>query len=195
MARNPVQFQTRNQPQRVPLALWNRTAVLRRPVPMALAQRFRVPELRPRPRLPLDHTQAPAVLSLQSPDLHHRRHPLRGHQAASHGVAPGHRFHDPGQEGVLCDDAAPPTWHLLQRRMAHAPQADAGEDGARPRAPARRVHPARRCLSRGRAQRRQARAGAPGKTPFVAAVETHEAGHPRSRASVSPKSPPGRSST
>ena len=43
--------------------------------------------------------------------------------------------------------------------------------------------------------------GAPGKTPFVAAVETNEQGHPLRmkltswRASVSPKSPPGRSST
>ena len=43
--------------------------------------------------------------------------------------------------------------------------------------------------------------GAPGKTPFVAAVETNEQGHPlrrrspSSRASVSLKSPPGRSST
>ena len=40
---------------------------------------FRVPELWPRPRLPVDHTQAPAVLSLQPPDLHYRRHHLRGH--------------------------------------------------------------------------------------------------------------------
>ena len=41
--------------------------------------------------------------------------------------------------------------------------------------------------------------GAPGKTPFVAAVETNAEGHPSreawSRASDSPKSPPGRSST
>ena len=77
------------------------------------------------------------------------------------------------------DEAAPPARHLLQRRMAHAPQADAGDDGARPRACARRVHPTRRCLPRGRVQRRQARSGAPGKTPFVAAVETNEAGHPQ----------------
>ncbi len=51
--------------------------------------------------------------------------------------------------------------------------------GARPRACARRVYPTRRRLPRGRAQRRQARTWAPGKTPFVAAVETHEAGHPQ----------------
>ena len=49
----------------------------------------RVPELWPRPRLPVDHTQAPAVLSLQPPDLHYRRHHLRGHQAAPDGVVPG----------------------------------------------------------------------------------------------------------
>ena len=91
--------------------------------------------------LPVDHTQAPAVLSLQPPDLHYRRHHLRGHQAAPDGVVPGHLLHDPGQERCIGDEAAPPTRHLLQRRMAHAPQADAGDDGARPRASARRVHP------------------------------------------------------
>ena len=46
--------------------------------------------------------------------------------------------------------------------MAHAPQTDAGDDGARPRRPsARRIHPTRRCLPRRRAQlRRRASAGA-----------------------------------
>jgi len=65
------------------------------------------------------------------------------------GVVPGHLLHDPGQERGI-------------------------GDGARPRACALRVLPARRCLPRGRA-----RTGAPGKTPFVAAVETNEAGHPQ----------------
>ena len=58
-----------HQPQRVPLALWNRTAVLRRPVPMAMAQRLRVPELWPRP--------------IRNSAL------TRGHQAAPDGVVPG----------------------------------------------------------------------------------------------------------
>ena len=68
--------------------------------------------------------------------------------------------------------------HLLQRGVAHQTQADAGDDGARPRAPAQRVDPARRRLSRRRAKRRQARSWRAGKTPFVAAVETNEQGHP-----------------
>ena len=92
---------------------------------------FVCPELRPRPRLPVDHTQARAVLSLQPPDLHYRRHHLRGHQAAPDGVVPGHLLHDPGQERCIGDEAAPPARHLLQRGVAHAPQADAGDDGAR----------------------------------------------------------------
>ena len=33
------------------------------------------------------------------------------------------------KKGCIGDEAAPPTRHLLQRRMAHAPQADAGDDG------------------------------------------------------------------
>ena len=57
----------------------------------------------------------------------------------AHGVVPGHLLHDPGQERGLGDDAAPPARYLLQRRMAHAPQAHAGDDGARPRPPARRL--------------------------------------------------------
>ena len=79
------------------------------------------------------------------------------HQAAPDGVVSGHLPHDPGQERGLGDEAAPPSGGLLQRRVAHQTQADAGDDGARPRAPAQRVDPARRRLSRWRAKRRQAR--------------------------------------
>ena len=83
------------------------------------------------------------------------------------------------QERGLGDEAAPPSGYLLQRRVAHQTQADAGDDGARPRAPAQRVDPSSTTPisvasevggKRGR--------GAPGKTPFVAAVQTNEQGHP-----------------
>ena len=38
--------------------------------------------------LPTQHPQAPTVPSLSSPDLHYRRHHLRGHQASARGVVP-----------------------------------------------------------------------------------------------------------
>ena len=66
-------------------------------------------------------------------DLDHRRHHLRLHQAAPDGVVSGHHL-DPGQERGLGDEAAPPSGYLLQRRVADQTQADAGDDGARPRA-------------------------------------------------------------
>ena len=56
------------------------------------------------------------------------------------------------------------NWHLLQRRMAHAPQADAGDDGAT--ACIRSADSSRRCLPRRRAQRGQARARRAGQDPF-----------------------------
>ena len=96
MARNPVQFQKGISLNAVPLALWNRTAVLRRPVPMAMAQGVSVPALWPRPMLPTQQPQAPTVQSLPPPDLDHRRNHLRLHQAAPHGVVSGHLPHDPG---------------------------------------------------------------------------------------------------
>ena len=46
MARNPVQFQKGISLNEF-LSLYGTEQVLRRPVPMALAQRVRVPELRP----------------------------------------------------------------------------------------------------------------------------------------------------
>ena len=80
-------------------------------------------------------------------------------------------------------------------------QADAGDDGARPCAPARRVDPARTMpisvASEAGAKRGR---GAPGKTPFVAAVETNKQGtpvaheaHRRGGLPSHRKSPPGRS--
>ena len=124
---------------------------------MAMAQWVSVPALWPRPMLPTQQPQAPTVQSLPPPDLDHRRHHLRLHQAAPDGVVSGHLPHDPGQQRGLGDEAAPPSGYLLQRRVADQTQADAGDDGARPRAPAQRVDPARRRLSRWRAKRRQAR--------------------------------------
>ena len=49
--------------------------------------------------------QAPTVQSLPPPDLDHRRHHLRLHQAAPDGVVSGHLPHDPGQERGLGDEA------------------------------------------------------------------------------------------
>ena len=118
------------------------------------------------PRLPVDHTQAPAVLSL------HRQTSITAGTIFEATKLPltvwfqGIYFHDPGQERCIGDEAAPPTRHLLQRRMAHAPQTDAGDDGARPRPSARRIHPTRRCLPRRRAQRGQAAGAARGQDPF-----------------------------
>ena len=121
----------------------------------------------------LSTTQAPTVQSLPPPDLHHRGHHLRLHQAAPHGVVPSHLPHDPGQERGLGDEAAPPSRHLLQRGVAHATQADAGDDGARPPVPPhRRVELDDACLGgeRGawragkdaiRGRRRDQRGGAP----------------------------------
>ena len=116
---------------------------------------------------------------LPPPDLHYRRHHLRGHQAPPHGVVPGHLLHDPGQERRIGDETPSPARHLLQRRMAHAPQAHAGHDGARPRAPpsaggSNSTMPISGASEAGAS----AGAGAPGKTPFVAAVETNEQRHP-----------------
>ena len=94
------------------------------------------------------------------------------------GVVPGHLLHDSGQERCIGDEAAPPTRHLLQRRMAHAPQADAGDDGARPRPSARRIHQLDDAYLGGERSGGKRGRGAPGKTPFVAAVETNAEGHP-----------------
>ena len=78
----PSAVSERNQPQRIPLALWNRRPVLRRPVSLAMAQWLRVPALWPRPLLPTQQPQAPTVQSLPPPDLDHRRHHLRFHKLA-----------------------------------------------------------------------------------------------------------------
>ena len=52
-------------------------------------------------------------------------------KTAAHRVVPSHLPHEPGQERGLCDETAPPSGHLLQSSVAHATQADAGDDGAR----------------------------------------------------------------
>ena len=67
----------------------------------------------------------------------------------------------------LGDEAAPPSGHLLQRRVAHRHklmQVSAGSSSTTP------LGGERSGGKRGR--------GAPGKTPFVAAVQTNEQGHP-----------------
>ena len=68
--------------------------------------------------------------------------------------------------------------HLLQRRMAHAPQADAGDDGARPRPSLGGFIQLDDAYLGGERSGGKRGRGAPGKTPFVAAVETNAEGHP-----------------
>ena len=89
------------------------------------------------------------------------------------------------------DEAAPPSvsynaaWRMRHKLMQVMMERD-------------REHPARDAYLGGERAAARGR-GAPGKTPFV--VQTNEQGHPLrmkltvSRASVSPKSPPGRTST
>ena len=73
---------------------------------------------------------------------------------------------------MIGDEAAPPTGHLLQRRVAHRHKL-MRDDGARPRASARRVHPARDAYLGGERSGGKRGRGAPGKT-----VETNAEGHP-----------------
>ena len=82
--------------------------------------------------------KAATVQSLPPTDLDHRGHHLRIHQTAAHLVVPSHLPDDPGQERDLGNEAAPPSGNFLQRGVAHAPQADAGDDGARPAVSAHR---------------------------------------------------------
>ena len=64
MARNPVQFQKGISLNEFLSLYGTEQQCFDALYHWAMAQRLRVPELWPRPRLPVDHTQAPAVLSL-----------------------------------------------------------------------------------------------------------------------------------
>ena len=120
MARNPVQFQ---QPQRIPLAL----RMLRRPVPMAMAQWDCGHN-----RLPTPAASSNSAIAATARPRSPRNH-LRLHQAAPDGVVSGHLPHDPGQERGL---AMKLHRHLgiSYRRVAHQHKL-AGDDGARPEHP------------------------------------------------------------
>ena len=139
---------------------------------------FLCPALWPRPMLPTQQPQAPTVQSLPPPDLDHRRHHLRLHQAAPHGVVSGHLPHDPGQKGVsamklhrhlgISYNAA---WRIRHKLMQVMMERD-------------REHPLSGWIQLDDAYLGGERSGgkrgrgAPGKTPFVAAVQTNEQGHP-----------------
>jgi len=97
--------------------------------------RLRVPTLRLRQELSPEHPQAAPVLPLQPAGPGHRRDHLRVRQAAADPLAPGDLPADPDQKGGIVDAAAPPAGGVLQCRLAHQAQADAG-DGRAYRKPA-----------------------------------------------------------
>ena len=145
---------------------------------MAMAERFRVPELRPRPRLPVDHTSSSsATAAIARPSItagtifdstklplavwfHGLYFMIQNKKGASAMTL--HR-----QLGIS-DNAA---WRRRHKLMQVMMERD-------------REHPlggSVQCddayLGGERSGGKRGR-GAPGKTPFVAAVETHEQGYP-----------------
>ena len=155
MARNPKQFQKGISLNADPLALRaNRRPMLRRPVPMAMAQWVsprtvaidRGCQLQPAPAVQSLHRQT----SITAGTIFEAGPPSSRSRCGSRA----HLLHDPGQERRLGDEGSTAIWASPTTRVAHAPQADAGDDGARPvRTRSAGADPARRCLSRRRAKR------------------------------------------
>ena len=121
MARNPVQFQKGISLNAVPLALRNRRAVLRRPVSMAMAQRVSCA----RTAATTDAASSPAH-KLQQCYRCNRQTSITAGTIFEATKLPltvwfqGIYLMTQDKKGVIGDEAAPPSRHLLQRGVAHA---------------------------------------------------------------------------